>query len=87
MSIPSKLIEFLDQSKSRYEILHHPEAFTAQELAAIENVKGKFHAKVIIVEAEGEKFMAVLSADHRVDLEKLRATVFAFGEVDFVDAV
>lgn len=71
MGIPSKLIDFLDQGKVRYEILHHPEAFTAQELAAIEHVKGKQHAKVVIVKADGDKFMAVLPADHRVDLEKL----------------
>src|SRR3989442_7306371 len=70
MGIPSTLIEFLNQNKVRYDILHHPEAFTAQELAAIEHVKGKHHAKVVMVKADGETFMAVLPADHRVDLEK-----------------
>jgi Ala-tRNA(Pro) deacylase len=71
MGIPTKLIEFLNQNKVPYQILHHPEAFTAQELAAIEHVKGKYHAKVVMVKADTEKFMAVLPADHRVDLEKL----------------
>ena len=71
MGIPSKLIEYLNQNKVRYEILHHPEAFTAQELAAIEHIKGKNHAKVVMIKANGETFMAVLAADHRVDLEKL----------------
>jgi Ala-tRNA(Pro) deacylase len=70
MGIPSKLIEFLNQNKVRYEILHHPEAFTAQELAAIEHVKGKQHAKVVMVKGDGTQMMAVLPADHRVDLEK-----------------
>jgi Ala-tRNA(Pro) deacylase len=65
------LIDFLNRSKVRYEVLHHPEAFTAQELAAIEHVKGRSHAKVVMVKAEGEVLMAVLPADHRVDLEKL----------------
>jgi Ala-tRNA(Pro) deacylase len=72
MGIPSKLIEFLNQNKVRYEILHHPEAFTAQELAAIEHVKGKQHAKVVMVKAAGAQLMAVLPADHRVDLEKFQ---------------
>src|ERR1041385_1776670 len=71
MSVPTKVIEFLDQNHVRYEILHHPEAFTAQELAAVEHVKGKQHAKVVMVEAAGAQLMAVLPADHRVDLEKL----------------
>ena len=70
MGIPSKLIEFLNQHKVRYEILHHPEAFTAQELAAIEHVKGKQHAKVVMVKTDGAQLMAVLPADQRVDLEK-----------------
>lgn len=70
MNIPARLIEFLNQNKVPYEILHHPEAFTAQELAAIEHVKGKQHAKVVMVMAGNAKLMAVLPADHRVDLEK-----------------
>jgi Ala-tRNA(Pro) deacylase len=71
MGVPAKLVEFLNQSKVRYQLIHHPEAFTAQELAAIEHVKGKNHAKVVMVKAGAEKLMAVLPADHRVDLEKL----------------
>ena len=71
MGIPTRLIDFLNQSKVRYDVLHHPEAFTAQELAAIEHVKGRSHAKVVMIIADAEKFMAVLPADHRVDLEKL----------------
>jgi Ala-tRNA(Pro) deacylase len=71
MGVPARLIEFLDQSKVRYEVLHHPEAFTAQELAAIEHVKGRSHAKVVMVKADGDLLMAVLPADHRIDLEKL----------------
>ena len=75
MGIPSKLVDFLNQGKIRYQIIHHPEAFTAQELAAIEHVKGKYHAKVVMAKADGGLVMAVLSADHRVDLEALdRAT-------------
>ena len=87
MRIPTRLIDFLDQSKVRYDLLHHPEAFTAQELAAIEHVKGKSHAKVVMVKTGGELVMTVLPADHRIDLEQLgkitgRPTVVAT-ETDF----
>ena len=71
MAIPTRLTEFLDNNKVRYEVIHHPEAFTAQELSAIEHIKGKQHAKVVMVKAGGAQLMAVLPADHRVDLEKL----------------
>jgi Ala-tRNA(Pro) deacylase len=71
MNIPAKLIDFLNQNKVRYEVIHHPEAFTAQELAAIEHIKGRQHAKVVMVKSNGDLMMAVLPADHRIDLEKL----------------
>ncbi len=71
MGVPTKLIDFLNQSKVRYEVLHHPEAFTAQELAAIEHVSGRSHAKVVMVKTDGDLLMTVLPADHRLDLEKL----------------
>lgn len=71
MGIPTRLIEFLDQSKVRYEILHHPEAFTSHELAAIEHVKGKDRAKVVMIKAGAEIVMAVLPTDRRIDLQKI----------------
>jgi len=87
MGIPARLIEFLKENKVRYEVLHHPEAFTAPELAAIEHVKGRSHAKVVMVRAGGELVMAVLPTDHRIDLGKLgkvmgRETALA-GEGEF----
>ena len=75
MNIPTRLLEFLNEHLVGYQVLHHPEAFTAQELAAIENVKGRNHAKVVMVKMNDQPGMAVLPADHRIDLEKLdRAT-------------
>src|SRR5882724_2230904 len=73
MGIPARLIDFLDENKVRYEILHHPEAFTSHELAAIEHVKGKDRAKVVMVKSGEKLLMAVLPTDHRIDLEKLAA--------------
>jgi len=75
MGLPARLIDFLNQGKARYEILHHPEAFTAQELAAIEHVKGRSHAKVVMVKDSEKLFMTVLPADHRVDLDKLTSAL------------
>jgi hypothetical protein len=39
MEIPKTLIDFLSHTKIAYEILHHPEAFTAQTVAAAEQRK------------------------------------------------
>src|SRR5260370_7631749 len=71
MEIPNKLISYLNDKKVGYEILHHPEAFTAQTVAAAEHIKGRQHAKVVMVKSGGQHLMTVLPADHRVDLEKI----------------
>jgi Ala-tRNA(Pro) deacylase len=71
MQIPQKLISFLNHQKIGYEILHHPEAFTAQTLAAVEHIKGRNHAKVVMVKSGSDHLMTVLPADCRIDLEKL----------------
>ena len=71
MAIPEKLVSYLNDKKVPYEILHHPEAFTAQTIAEAEHIKGRHHAKVVMVKSGGQDLMAVLAADRRIDVEKL----------------
>ena len=71
MEIPKKLIDFLNENKVSYEILHHPEAFTAQTIAAAEHIKGRHHAKVVMAKSGSRHLMTVLAADQRIDLQKL----------------
>jgi Ala-tRNA(Pro) deacylase len=71
VKIPLQLIDCLNESKVRYEILHHPEAVTAQRIAQAEHVKGRHHAKVVMIKSGEQRLMAVLPADHQIDLEKV----------------
>src|SRR4029077_6205865 len=71
MEIPQRLIKYLNDSKIVYEILHHPEAFTAQTIAAAEHIKGRHHAKVVMAKSGSQHLMMVLAAHPRIDLEKL----------------
>jgi len=71
MEIPRRLIECLDENKVRYQVLQHPEAVSAQRIAQAEHVKGRHHAKVVIVKASDAHLMIVLPADHHIDLEKI----------------
>ncbi|HEV8619284.1 MAG TPA: YbaK/EbsC family protein [Candidatus Udaeobacter sp.] len=75
MEIPKQLIDCLNENKVRYEVLHHPEAVTAQRIAQAEHVKGRHHAKVVIVKSGDQHLMAVLPADHQIDLEKVAKAV------------
>lgn len=58
-----------------YVVEQHPLAYTAQEVAAAEHIPGRKFAKPVIINAEGKLIMAVLSANQRLDLEKVKATL------------
>jgi Ala-tRNA(Pro) deacylase len=75
MQIPKRLIDCLNENKAQYEILHHAEAVTAQRIAQAEHVKGRHHAKVVIVKSGDQHLMIVLPADHQIDLEKAEETI------------
>ena len=75
MEMPKRLIECLDENKVRYEVLQHPEAVSAQRIAQAEHVKGRHHAKVVIVKSGDAHLMMVLPADHHIDLEKVEKAV------------
>jgi Ala-tRNA(Pro) deacylase len=75
MKIPKRLIDCLNESKAHYEILHHPEAVTAQRIAQVEHVKGRHHAKVVMIKSGDQHLMMVLPADHQIDLEKVEKAI------------
>ncbi len=79
MAILKRLEEFLDRNHVTYKAVIHPEAYTAQEIAASMHVKGRELVKSVMVKADGKIVMAVLPASHRVDFERLKK---ALGEKD-----
>ena len=70
MECRGKLESYLRQNGVPFEVRHHPQAFTAQELSEREHVPGKMHAKVVMVIADGKMVMLALPAPWRVDLER-----------------
>jgi len=82
VKIPLQLIDCLNESKVRYEILHHPEAVTAQRIAQAEHVKGRHHAKVVLLKSGEQRLMAVLPADHQIDLEKVGRVIGKTASLD-----
>jgi len=75
MEISKQLIDCLNDNKVGYEVLHHPEAVTAQRIAQAEHVKARHHAKVVMVKSGEQHLMTVLPADHQIDLEKVAKAV------------
>jgi Ala-tRNA(Pro) deacylase len=63
---------YLDELGVHYRPSRHDSAFTAQDLAAAEHVRGRMVVKPVIVKADGKYVMCALPASHRIDLEELR---------------
>jgi Ala-tRNA(Pro) deacylase len=66
-----QLERFLRDNKIAFELHHHPEAFTAQEVAAAEHVPGKALGKVVVVSADDSLVLVALPAPSAVDLDKV----------------
>ncbi|HLF20038.1 MAG TPA: YbaK/EbsC family protein, partial [Bacteroidota bacterium] len=60
MPISESVANLLKSSGIAYEVMKHPQAFTAQEVAATVHVTGKEVAKTIVVNADGKYVMAVI---------------------------
>jgi len=77
MPILRKLRQSLDENRIPYEVLTHPPAYTAQEVAAAQHVKGRDFAKVVMAAAGDRPLMVVLPATRRLDLLKLGSVATA----------
>ncbi|OHB36979.1 MAG: deacylase [Planctomycetes bacterium RIFCSPHIGHO2_02_FULL_50_42] len=75
MTIARKLKEYLDKNKAKYKVSTHQEVYTAQEVAASLHVPGKDIVKVVIIKTTNKYVMAVLSADHKVNVDKVRTVL------------
>ena len=69
---PRSLEKFLRDARVPYTTFTHPEAFTAQDEAALSHVPGRSWAKVVVCVADDELILAVVPAPSLVDLEQLR---------------
>lgn len=75
MAILKRLEDFLKKNGINYKTVTHPEAYTAQEIAAAMHVHGSELAKPVMVRADGKFVMAVMPASWRVDFRKLKEAI------------
>jgi Ala-tRNA(Pro) deacylase len=66
-----RLQGYLEEHHVDYQVHAHAEAYTAQEIAALEHVAGRRMAKVVMALAGTRLVMLVLPAPARVDLGRL----------------
>ena len=66
-----RLQEYLQRQHSRYELIHHTRAVTAQETAASAHIRGSQLAKTVMVNIDGRLAMVVVPAARRVRFDRL----------------
>jgi len=76
-SVLRKLAALFHEEKVPYRLIHHPDVFTAPELAGSIRAPGKEVAKVVIVRAEDKYIMAVLPANCPLDVNRFARMIGA----------
>jgi Ala-tRNA(Pro) deacylase len=71
-SVPPAVIRYLHEHGINYSLIHHNVAHTAKAEAAAAHVPRHQWAKAVVCLADGQPTIAVVPADHIVDMQKLR---------------
>ena len=66
-----EISKFLREKKVKFDTMTHPEAFTAQEVAASVHVPGREMVKTVLLKADDEYVLAALPAPFKVDMKKV----------------
>jgi len=72
MAILKRLQNYLDSHNIPYEVVSHPTAYTAHDVAETLHVSANMFAKVVIVKADERLLMVVLPASWKVDFKQLK---------------
>ena len=70
--VPASISHYLERNGVKFSVVQHPVAYTAQEEAAATHVPGREWAKAVVCIVDGVPTLAVLPADHLVDLDRFR---------------
>lgn len=72
-----RLRDFLDKNNVPYVTIQHSLAYTASDIAAMTHIKGRYLAKTVMVNVDGDMAMAVLPSSYHVDLDQLKESIDA----------
>lgn len=76
-SVPSSITQYLREHGVDYSVIHHHAAYTALREAAAAHVPGSEWAKAVACMADEQPALAVVPADHVVDMHRLRNVIGA----------
>ncbi len=71
------VMSFLKKNNIPFEVIEHPPAYSAHEVAVASHVPDKDLAKTLIVQADDKNCMVVIPGDRRLDLHLLKDVIKA----------
>ncbi|NMC35683.1 hypothetical protein GYA49_01420, partial [Candidatus Beckwithbacteria bacterium] len=71
-SVFEQIKNYLETEKVAFEIFEHEPVFTCEQAIAISKTKPEENAKALLLEADDQAIMTVLSADKKLDLKALK---------------
>ena len=83
MTIPSKIIKFLEKAKVKYELIEHRQVFTAQDKAATLKVKPNIIGKTLVLKIDKRISVVLIPANKNLDKNKFKKVAKA-KNLDFI---
>lgn len=72
MAIPQKIINFLEKSKIKFNILKHKTVYTAFDKSQTLRVPPKIVGKTIVLKKKNELILVLIPANKNLDLKKIK---------------
>ena len=77
MATSKKITGYLDKNKYKYEIIEHRTTYTAWDTSQTEKVRPQEVAKALVIKADNDYLLALVSANRNLDKQKLLKVVNA----------
>jgi len=75
MAVPKKVINFLEKSKVKYEIIKHKTVFTAFDKSQTLKVPEKIVGKTLILKANNSLAFVLIPANKNLDIKKIKKKI------------
>jgi Ala-tRNA(Pro) deacylase len=73
--MPKKILNFLEKSKVKYEIIKHKTVFTAFDKSQTLKVPEKIVGKTLILKANNSLAFVLIPANKKLDLKKIKKKI------------
>lgn len=83
MKIPAKVQGFLDEAKTKYELIEHRTVYTAYDKAATLKVREKIIGKTLVLKTDSGYCLVLIAANKNLDKNKFRK-IAKTKKIDFV---